>query len=242
MVENGMLGRVRSGVARLGARVASQIVARGLQATHLEHDVTVGANVAGYDRVQFGGSNDVGSFSAFGEPVRIGYATTIGWSCVLVGPLTIGDYCQLAPHVLVYGGEHPMHLFSTYTGKRLLNGKLKAFMPRAPVEIGHGVWIGCNAVVLSGARIGNGAVIGAGAVVRDEVPPYAIAVGNPARVVRERIPSHLAQLVESTRWWTLRGDEALVLDELADIDFEADAGRAERVLRKVVELRRAQAT
>lgn len=55
----------------------------------------------------------------------------------------------------------------------------------APVRIGRGSWIGQNAVILPGVTIGAGAVIGANSVVRDDVPARAVAVGSPARVVRE---------------------------------------------------------
>lgn len=56
----------------------------------------------------------------------------------------------------------------------------------APVVIENDVWLGANVLVLPGVRIGEGAVIGAGSVVTRSVPPMAVAVGNPARVVRER--------------------------------------------------------
>ena len=52
--------------------------------------------------------------------------------------------------------------------------------------IGNDVWIGVGAIILSGVKIGSGAIIGAGAVVVKDVPPYAIAAGNPARVVKFR--------------------------------------------------------
>ncbi|KNH23245.1 acetyltransferase [Arthrobacter sp. ZBG10] len=57
------------------------------------------------------------------------------------------------------------------------------------VEIGHDVWIGAGALVLGGVRIGEGAIIGGGAVVVSDIPNYAIAVGNPARVVSFRFES-----------------------------------------------------
>ena len=59
-----------------------------------------------------------------------------------------------------------------------------------PIEIGDGAWLGQNVVVCPGVRIGRGAVVGANAVVRDDVPDFSLAVGVPARVVREfaRVP------------------------------------------------------
>jgi galactoside O-acetyltransferase len=58
-------------------------------------------------------------------------------------------------------------------------------VPTAPVSIGDKAWIGFNAIILKGVTIGEGAIIAAGAVVTKDVPPYSIAAGNPARVVRE---------------------------------------------------------
>ena len=52
------------------------------------------------------------------------------------------------------------------------------------IVIGHNVWIGARAVLLGGAHIGKGAIVGAATIVDFEVPPYTIAVGNPARILR----------------------------------------------------------
>jgi hypothetical protein len=67
--------------------------------------------------------------------------------------------------------------------------------------LGHDVWIGHGAIVLPGRRIGTGAVIGAGAVVTRDVPPYAIAVGNPARVLRQRFAPAIAERLLTLAWW-----------------------------------------
>jgi acetyltransferase-like isoleucine patch superfamily enzyme len=63
-------------------------------------------------------------------------------------------------------------------------------MPQDAVSIGRDVWIGGGAIVLGGVHIGDGAVIGAGAVVSRDIAPYGIAVGNPARVIRQRFSSN----------------------------------------------------
>lgn len=67
------------------------------------------------------------------------------------------------------------------------------------MNVGHGVWFGSNSVVLSGCKtIGNGAVIGAGSVVTHDVPPYAVVVGNPARIIRYRLTSKQIEKVEAS--------------------------------------------
>jgi len=63
---------------------------------------------------------------------------------------------------------------------------LKQAMDEADITIGNDVWIGAKAMVLPGAVIGDGAIIGGGAIVRGEIPPFAIAVGAPAKVVGTR--------------------------------------------------------
>jgi virginiamycin A acetyltransferase len=70
------------------------------------------------------------------------------------------------------------------------------------LNIGHAVWIGHNAFVMSGVtEIGNGAVIGAGAVVTKNVPMYAVVVGNPGKVVKYRFPKAVIDEIEQTAWW-----------------------------------------
>lgn len=76
------------------------------------------------------------------------------------------------------------------------------------LRIGHGVWVGNGANILAGCKtIGNGAVIGAGAVVTHDVPPYAIVVGNPAKILRYRLTPEQIEKVEASKWWELDKDE-----------------------------------
>jgi acetyltransferase-like isoleucine patch superfamily enzyme len=72
---------------------------------------------------------------------------------------------------------------------------------KGDVIIGHDVWIGEGAVILSGVRIGNGAVIGAHAVVTRDVPSYAIIAGNPAAIMRSRFSKDEIDILESLEWW-----------------------------------------
>ncbi|MEQ9248087.1 MAG: CatB-related O-acetyltransferase, partial [Nitratireductor sp.] len=72
---------------------------------------------------------------------------------------------------------------------------------RGDTIVGNDVWIGRQAQIMPGVTIGDGAVIGAHAVVASDIPPYAIAVGNPARVLRVRFaPETVAALIEIA-WW-----------------------------------------
>jgi len=72
---------------------------------------------------------------------------------------------------------------------------------RGDISIGSDVWIGSNVIILSGVTIGDGAVIGAGAVVTKDIPPYAVAAGVPAKVIKSRFSDEDITLLLSARWW-----------------------------------------
>ena len=67
--------------------------------------------------------------------------------------------------------------------------------------IGNDVWVGERVTFLPGARVGDGAIIGAGAVVAGVVPAYAVAVGNPCRVVKKRFDEQTIRRLLEIRWW-----------------------------------------
>lgn len=131
-------------------------------------------------------------------------------------PVTIGSFCSIAREaaVLAHVG-HPVDLPSTFPLKTLrfgrppIEGGLNAdAVSRGPITIGHDVWLGFRTTVLSGVTIGTGAVVGACAVVTRDVPPYAIVVGNPARVTRLRFAPDEVEALLASRWWEL-SDEAI---------------------------------
>jgi acetyltransferase-like isoleucine patch superfamily enzyme len=117
---------------------------------------------------------------------------------------TIGRYCSIANAVHIFNRDHPLHYKSTHSFffNPLLKKVKKETQKFIPLWIGNDVWIGYNAVILSTVRrIGDGAVIGAGAVVNKDVPPYAIVVGNPARIVRYRFSPQTINELLTSRWW-----------------------------------------
>ena len=84
----------------------------------------------------------------------------------------------------------------------------KDLLTRTELTIGNDVWIGHNAILLSGvSSIGDGAIIGAGAVVHQDVPPYAVMVGNPARVIRYRFSEETIGKLLEEKWWEKSFDE-----------------------------------
>ena len=71
-----------------------------------------------------------------------------------------------------------------------------------PLKVGNDVWMGDNAIILADVtEIGDGAIIGAGAIVKKNVPPYAVVVGNPARVVRYLFSKEVIDELLASKWW-----------------------------------------
>jgi virginiamycin A acetyltransferase len=109
--------------------------------------------------------------------------------------------------------------------RRVIGGRSMLKPPKRLVTIGAGTWIGDNVTILPDVEIGNGAIVGAGSVVTRSVPPYAIVVGNPARVMRYRYPEEVIELIAPVEWWTwsdekLRANRDLFEIDLATVDPE----------------------
>lgn len=107
--------------------------------------------------------------------------------------LTIGAYCSIAPGVVfVLNSDHNLKTVSTFPFKvKILRSEMFEAVSKGDIFVGDDVWIGLNAIILSGVHIGQGAVIAAGAVVTKDVPPYAVVAGNPARVVKKRFDEEI---------------------------------------------------
>lgn len=111
--------------------------------------------------------------------IRIGMRSLIGEACILRGQggITIGNDVFLAPMVQMLAVNHIYHDTSRPVSMQGITAQ--------GISVDDGAWIGGGAIILDGVRIGHNAVIGAGAVVTKDVPDYCIAVGNPARIVRD---------------------------------------------------------
>lgn len=114
--------------------------------------------------------------------------------------VAIGKYCDIAENLYIISSNHSVDKPNIQANlQNKFNGQLD--VSKGPVYIGNNVWIGDNVTILSGVRIGDGAVLGAGSVVTQDIPPFAIAVGVPARVIKYRFPSDVIQELLSISWW-----------------------------------------
>lgn len=104
--------------------------------------------------------------------------------------LYIGNFCSIGSGTkFLLGADHPTKYISTYPIKSRVLGNGVDAISKGNIIINDDVWIGANAIILSGVHIAQGAVIGAGSVVTKDVSPYAIVAGNPAKVIKYRFPS-----------------------------------------------------
>ncbi len=113
----------------------------------------------------------------YGEHLSIGARTFVnfGLTALDTAAITIGADCQIGPNVQLLTPTHPID-------PTLRRDKLEAALP---IVIGDNVWLGGGVIVCPGVTIGDNSVIGAGAVVTRDIPANVVAVGNPARVIRE---------------------------------------------------------
>ena len=122
----------------------------------------------------------------------------------------VGSFCSIASGVRCGGGFHPSRdfistnpiFYSTLGQTNIVVTDKDYFEELKPIEIGHDVWIGTNAIILDGVKIGTGAIIGAGAVVTKDVEPYAIVGGIPAKLIRYRFDrEQINKLLNEIKWW-----------------------------------------
>ena len=113
-----------------------------------------------------------------GAKLSIGDHTYINRSASIdcTQEITIGDYCAISDNVQILDSD--FHTI-TYDGKT----SSKSY----PIHVGNHVWIGRSAIILKGVTIGDGAIIGAGSIVTKSIPSRCLAVGNPARVIKENV-------------------------------------------------------
>lgn len=137
----------------------------------------------------------------------------------------IGKFCSIGPNLVCGWGIHPINgistapmFYSTMKQNGMTLSTVDKVEERKPISIGNDVFIGANVTVLDGVTIGDGAVIGAGAVVSKDIPPYAVAVGCPIRIIKYRLKHDQIAELQRIKWW----EDEEKLKDVEKLFFDVD--------------------
>jgi phosphonate metabolism protein (transferase hexapeptide repeat family) len=155
----------------------------------------------------FGRFCEVGARTKVAESSFGDYSYVVNDSDIIY--TTVGKFCSIAAHTRINPGNHPLERVAlshfTYRSSSYgLGADDAAFFDwrrSFRCVMGNDVWIGHGAIILPGVKLGNGAAIGAGTVVTKDVPPFAIVVGNPGRILRYRFTPEIIAALERIAWW-----------------------------------------
>ncbi|MFP4457060.1 MAG: chloramphenicol acetyltransferase [Clostridia bacterium] len=177
-----------------------------------------------YRKVEFGIFTEVGANTALSN-TKFDDFSYCGHLCIFQN-VEIKKFSSIAAMVRIGATDHPMwrptqHHF-TYRKKKygFANEDDKDFFKWREKQvsvIGNDTWIGHGALISPNVKIGDGAVIGQGAVVTRNVPPYAIAVGVPARVIRFRFSKEVIDKLKKIKWWDW--DYELIKERIDDFSI-----------------------
>ena len=136
----------------------------------------------------------------------------------IINKTKIGKFSSIANGVYIGLWEHnravSTHSFYLYEHSgNFVEGYTNYDRDDIETYIGHDVWIGANAVVMKGVSVGDGAIVGASAVVTKDVPPYAIVVGNPARIIKYRYEKSEIKWLLELEWWNFSREKIKELVE-----------------------------
>ncbi len=173
----------------------------------------------------------IGSWTELGRGTTIS-ESTFGDYSYTAGDVSIiytdvGKFCSIASHTRINPGNHPTWRVTqhhmTYRRKQYGLGEDDAaffdWRREHRCTIGHDVWLGHGALIMAGVSIGTGAVIGAGAVVTNDIDPYTVAVGVPARPLRKRFSDEIIESLLAIAWWDWdRPTLELRFDDLLDVE------------------------
>lgn len=177
----------------LGLRKIFHYVRR--QADYIRKTNQIGSDMVSINAVK-GDHIQIMSGSLVDSFCSIDSYTYIGFNCSLTNA-SIGRYCSIANNVTIGPGEHDLRQVSTSS----LFYASQAELVKKQCKVCPDVWIGVDTIIRQGVEIGIGAALGANSFVNEDVPPFAVAVGSPARVIKYRFTKPERDLILESRWW-----------------------------------------
>ncbi len=158
--------------------------------------------------------------------IDIGMYSMGTWFTGSIDPFTtVGRYSSIARGATIINHNHPVDYKSTHPFffNPVFNYTDSWKVQFNKKTIGNDVWIGANAIIMPEvAAIGDGAIIGAGAVVNKDIPPYAIVLGNPARIIGYRFSPEIIEQLLKSRWWEKSIDE--LVPDISEFTHSMKAG------------------
>ncbi|MCX2449872.1 acyltransferase [Pedobacter sp. PLR] len=137
-----------------------------------------------YNRFTMGVKSVIEDFATINNGVGdviIGNQTIVGIGNVIIGPVTIGNEVMLAQNIVISALNHG------YEDVEISPRRQKESCKQITIE--DDVWVGSNSVITAGVTLGKHCIIGAGSIVTKDVPPFSVAVGNPAKVIKQYNPA-----------------------------------------------------
>ncbi len=173
-----------------------------------------------------------------GSRVKIGRFTRIN-NTSYIDNCEIGAFCAIAGRLIIRASNHTVcypNIQDWVQRYLVLSETPVAGYSKGPLRIGNSVWIGDSVIILSGVKIGDGAVIGAGSVVTKSIPDFAIAVGNPAKVIKYRFSEDIIKLLSQVAWWNWNLDKIRRNKFFFETDFtELNYEQAKKVISEIEE-------
>lgn len=184
----------------------------------------------------------MGRFVEIGKGSRIAYSSFDDYSyCdrfADIANATIGKFSNIASYVRIGATDHPMETASLhhflyrsadYWDDAEHDEAFFAHRKSRRAYIGHDTWIGHNAMIKPEVTVGHGAIVAAGAIVTQDVAPFTIVAGTPARVMRLRQPLDIAERMIALAWWDWDHDRIrIALEDFRALKAEAFLEKYER--------------
>jgi len=184
--------RISKVVKRLTNRLSSSYKINSIHDSYVAHAALSGCKTEIMTDTFIDKLSKVGSYCYIGRNVNI-------------TKTEIGNYCSIANNVSIGQGEHIVSNISTHS---MFYDNAHEVLTAKHCVIEHDVWVGVDAIILRGVRIGIGAIVGANSVVTENVPPFAIVVGSPAKVIKYRFDVETQHQILDSHWWGKNPAEA----------------------------------